>query len=261
MAENDLSGIERQLVLQYLIDGNVPITVTSEDKTESSHIFPVAVRAEQMTVLDQGIILLKNPPENIKTFEGKNVRVQFYFNKVGLYFVTKMKRVSSGPAIVIPATIQRVTERVEVKPHPFTAVLYYALQKNAGDLNIVCQFDDSYALFSQSDKNNAIIRYLADTPQEDEALQGKIIPPTVLHIDQEGITFGADKRTISFSEGAEYALKLGFPLPKPLKEREIYVTCMVKQVFTDDAGTKCCAICRYTSIKEEDLRFLSDCRR
>ena len=260
MAESELSGIERQLVLQYLIDGNVPITVTSEDKADVSHIFPLALRAEQMTVLNQGIILLKNSPENIKSLEGKNVRVQFYFNKIGLYFITKMKKVSSGPAIVIPSVIQRVTEKIEMKEHPFSAVLYYSLQKKDGDLHISCQFDDSYALFSEKDKNNAIIRYLAAGPHEDAALQGKIIPPTVLYIDAESIVFGSEKKTISFPNGAEYALKLGFPLPKPLKEREIYVTCMVTETFSDDADTKCCAVCRYTSIKEEDVRYLSDRR-
>ncbi len=259
MAASELSGIERQLVLQYLIDGNTPITVMPEDKSDSSQIFPLALRAEQLTVLDQGIILLKNPPESIKAFEGKNVRVQFYFNKIGLYFITQMKKVSSGPAIVIPAAIQRVTETIEVKQHPFSAVLYYALQKDGGDLHITCQFDDSYALFSEKDKNNAIIRYLADSPQKDAALQGKIIPPTVLYIDSESIVFGTEKKTISFSEGAEYALKMGFPLPKPLKEREVYVTCMVTKTFTDDSDTKCCAVCRYTSIKEEDVRYLSEC--
>ena len=135
MAGSELSGIERQLVLQYLIDGNTPITVTPVEesgssegekekiKSDSSRIFPVALRAEQMTVLDQGIILLKNPPENIKSFDGKDVRVQFYFNKIGLYFVTKMKKVSSGPAIVIPAAIQRVTEEAEIHHHPFSAIL------------------------------------------------------------------------------------------------------------------------------------------
>ncbi|MBQ7159062.1 MAG: hypothetical protein IJS09_06545 [Treponema sp.] len=271
MAGSELSGIERQLVLQYLIDGNTPITVTPVDdsvagtngkiKSDSSHIFPVALRAEQMTVLNQGIILLKNPPENIKSYEGKNVRVQFYFNKIGLYFITCMKKVSSGPAIVIPAAIQRVTETVEVKPHPFSAVLYYALQKDGGDLHLDCQFDDAYPLFTPTDRNNAIVRYLSAVPKSDTALQGKIIPPTVLYIDHERIVFGTEKKTISFSEGAEYALKMGFPLPKPLKEREVYVTCMVEQLFSDDADTKCCAVCKYTSIKEEDVRYLSDCLR
>ena len=78
MKKNELTGIERQLVLQYLVDGNVPVTVTEvktavEDnekiKSLTSGVFPVALPGEQMTVLDQGIILLQNPPEAVKTFE------------------------------------------------------------------------------------------------------------------------------------------------------------------------------------------------
>ncbi|MBQ6781864.1 MAG: hypothetical protein IJP62_11670 [Treponema sp.] len=304
MAGSELSGIERQLVLQYLIDGNTPITVTPVEesgssegekekiKSDSSRIFPVALRAEQMTVLDQGIILLKNPPENIKSFDGKDVRVQFYFNKIGLYFVTKMKKVSSGPAIVIPAAIQRVTEEAEIHHHPFSAILYYALRQKDGDLHIDCQFDENYRLFSQPkwsdvDENDAqnakvylekaveatrnsgasignrlilipVCRYLAHKSAENVALQGIIVPPTVLYIDHERIVFGTDKKTIAFAQGAEYALKLGFPLPKPLKEREVYVTCMVEQIFADNDEKKLCAVCKYTSIKEEDVRYLYD---
>ena len=55
-----LTGIERELVLQYLIDGNVPVTVTPiEDEDESaggddkvkpatSALFPIAIKAEQL---------------------------------------------------------------------------------------------------------------------------------------------------------------------------------------------------------------------
>lgn len=306
MAGSELTGIERQLVLQYLIDGNTPITVapvepsekdssgtdTGKIKSDSTRIFPVALKAEQLTVLDQGIILLKNAPENIKSYEGRDVKVQFYFNKIGLYFITKIKKCSSGFAIVIPTTIQRVTELVEVKPHPFSAVLYYALTKDAGDLHVECQFDDDYVLFVQPkwgdvDEKDAVsakkylekaveqtkssgttignrlmlipvCRYLARRNAENAAVQGTIIPPTVLYIDHEHIVFGTDKRTIAFSQGAEYAIKMGFPLPKPLKEREVYGTCAVEQIFTDEDDTKYCAVCKFTSIKEEDVRYLYD---
>ena len=79
--ETELTQIERELVLQYLRDDNVPLTVTLEDKPEmsdadivddktigtsdesrvpASAIFPVAIPSRQIEVLNQGIILLKN---------------------------------------------------------------------------------------------------------------------------------------------------------------------------------------------------------
>ena len=69
----ELSGIERELVLQYLIDGNVPVTLTpvEEIKTDNqdnertksiiksltSQIFPVAIRGEHLKVQKNGEIL------------------------------------------------------------------------------------------------------------------------------------------------------------------------------------------------------------
>ena len=69
MSMNKLSGIERELVLQYLIDGNVPVTITPiDDATEneevphlSTVVFPVAIKPDNISVLKEGIILLKNP--------------------------------------------------------------------------------------------------------------------------------------------------------------------------------------------------------
>ena len=65
MMEHDkLTGIERELVLQYLIDGNVPVTLTpieealssDKEKTEgeirslTSQVFPVAIKGEHIKV-------------------------------------------------------------------------------------------------------------------------------------------------------------------------------------------------------------------
>ena len=96
MEKTELTGIERELVLQYLIDGNVPVTLTPLDDEEkdssgeikpaTSAIFPVAFKAEKITVLEQGIILLKNPMQSVRNFAGKKVRVEFYFNRLGLCF-------------------------------------------------------------------------------------------------------------------------------------------------------------------------------
>ena len=61
MDDSFLSGIERELVLQYLKDGNVPVTVTSVDSgvldrstdiacpTESA-VFPVAIKSNQIQI-------------------------------------------------------------------------------------------------------------------------------------------------------------------------------------------------------------------
>ena len=59
MEQKSLSGIERTLVVQYLTDGNVPVTLTPVEETLNSdevihsltsQIFPVAIKGEQVQV-------------------------------------------------------------------------------------------------------------------------------------------------------------------------------------------------------------------
>jgi hypothetical protein len=313
MANSELTGIERQLVLEYLMDGNVPVTVTLIDKKESSvsaentapesestdstvpassaGVFPVALRAEQMTVLDQGIILLKNAPGSIKQFAGREVRVQFYFNKLGLYFVSQMKQVSSGLALVIPAKIERVADEPQERPKSFSIILYYEAGKKNGNLHIDCAPADGYRLFenprwsdveeddqktaksyleaivtsSREEKKNIgngvhlipVVRYLSHKENKQSAIEGRAVPPSVLYIDYERIVFGSLKDNMILTEGCEYALKIGFPIESgPVKERAVYVTCSVDRLYTSKDSLRICAVCRYTSIKEEDVRFL-----
>ena len=289
---HELTGIERQLVLRYLIDGNAPITVSPMQKNapggavcaDSSRIFPVAVRSDQMTVLEQGIILLKDPGDGVRQFVGTDVRVQFYFNRLGLYFVTKLKLTSSGLALVVPSAILRVTDVKAEKKHDMSAVLYYETDRRSGGMHIDCDFSDDYPLFvvpkwsdiPERDAAQAsgyarrfgndgflipVCRYLAHTEPETAALQGTLRAPVVLYLDKERIVFGADTPSLRLRDGGEYALKLGIPLTKPLRTREVYVTCLVSDVFASDDAAKSCAVCTYTSITEEDARFLSDMMR
>lgn len=314
MAFNELTGIERQLVLQYLMDGNVPVTVTEVSlpvqenvdenkknnsahriKAASSGVFPVALPADRLTVLEQGIILLKNPPESVKAFDGKKVRVQFYFNKLGLYFETEMKSVKSGLALVIPATISKIEEKKQDNRGAFTAVLYYSNYPQ--NLSINCGFIEGYRLFSaprwsdideenqkkakeylerfvmqfRNEKNSivngvyliSVVRYLSSRGTEDgeqlESIEGRKHPPSIIYIDEDMIVFAAKKRDIIIVEGGEYSVVLGFPiLMGPIKERVVYIVLRAERIFTDESGEKCCAVCRYTNIKEEDARYLED---
>ena len=85
-----LSGIERELVLQYLMDGNVPVTLTpiNEDKNNdsddihavASQIFPVALKPEHIHVQKNGKIHLENPPQSVIGF--KNKRIHQIKNKI-----------------------------------------------------------------------------------------------------------------------------------------------------------------------------------
>ena len=299
MESNSLSGIERELVLQYLIDGNVPVTITpiddsennkgSEIKPASSTIFPVALKGEQIKVLEQGIILLTNPPKSVQNFQTKNVRVEFYFNRLGLYFNTELKEVKSGLALVIPSSINRITELEKERPLDFSATLFYSCKEKT-DVHINCYPLEGYRLFSkpiwsdvpedlqqktksyleefiaharkQGTAGNGlqlipVCRYLSEAKEKMQAVEGRAEPLDIIYADYERIVFASTASNIHLDSGAEYALELTFPIESTvIKTRKMFLTCCVEALYQNDEKTFTTAVCRYTSIKEEDVRFL-----
>ncbi|WP_407435207.1 hypothetical protein [Treponema sp.] len=299
MESNNLTGIERELVLQYLIDGNVPVTVTpleeNDDKDDEkirpalSTIFPVAIKGEQMKVLEQGIILLTNPPKSVKNFTTKKVRVEFYFNRLGLYFNTELKEVKSGLALVIPSAISRIQELEQERPLDFHATLFYSCNEKT-DVHIDCYPHSGYRLFTkpiwadvpeeiqhktkeyleefitharkQGTAGNGlqlipVCRYLAESQKKIQAVEGRADPLDIIYADYERIVFASSKENMHLEPNAEYALEMSFPIDLPaIKERKLFVTCAVEAVYEDNAHEFATAVCRYTSIKEEDVRFL-----
>ncbi len=307
---NELTGIERQLVLQYLMDANVPVTLTEEEeeveeneaenketiktpkiRNVASGIFPVALPGEQMTVLDQGIILLQNPAESIKAFDGKKVRVQFYFNRLGLYFITDVKSVKSGLALVIPSCINKTEEKEKKQSLNFTALLYYSSEESSG---LKCSFLQDYPIFvspkwsdvpeevqfkaksylekfvmeCRSDGKSignglfliSVVRYLASNVQkENHSIEGRKENPFIIYLDEQRIVFAGNADDTIIQQGCEYSVVFGFPIINgPIKERTIYSNFKADNVFFDEENKRYCAICSFTNIKEEDARYLED---
>src|SRR5574344_478019 len=313
--EKELTGIERELVLQYLRDDNVPLTVTLEEKPEqtetevtgdktrlpeknervpASAIFPVAIRSQQMTVLNQGIILLKNDVKTVQPFLGKTVRVQFYFNHLGLYFITTMKECSQGLAIVVPSSIKRVVDIDAKQEYELTAVISFE-SHDKSIVKIDCVPSPKYKLFVQPkwgdielDKQKQakaylekfvaesrsgqgvsigngvhlfpVCRFLTDTPPVTNAVavEGRAEPLTILYVNDKRIVFGSRERQEMLTLEADYSLNLTFCLEKnKLFKRSVSIKMTVEQEYTADGENNArCFVCRYTNIKEEDVRFL-----
>jgi len=296
MIKTELTGIERELVLKYLEDGNVPVTVTAvsskttgkQDESAQSAVFPVAIKPSNMKLLDKGVILLENPKQAINSFAGKRVKVEFYFNKLGLSFITDMKRVSSGLAIVIPETISRIGDSEVPYDHKFEAVLFYSCGNNR-NVHIDCLPEPSYTLFSkpvwsdivsensvkakeylerfvkdakkQNTAGNGLYlipacRYLTEKCKAVKAVEGRADPLKILYVDSDCILFGQENDSVQLISGTEYALKMSFPIADgPIDKREVFVTCLVQSFYTGDNERKCTK-CIYTSVKEEDKRFI-----
>ena len=295
--QHKLSGIERELVLKYLQDANVPVTVTLLESlpetglhSPSSAVFPVALASEKMTVLNQGIILLKNPGQAVASFAGKDVRVEFYFNRVGLCFITKMTHFSSDLALVIPEEISRIDETPVQKTNAFSADIFYG-NSSSDEVVINCPAATGYRLFSKPvwkdipveaghvatsylDKIVAdarardvlgngiqlipVCRFLASGSGGIKALQGRAENPEVLYVNHECIVFAQKSEKFAFKPGIEFNLKLYFPVELKTAGmfREGITECCVQSVYSDDKNEKTCAVCSFVSMKEEDIRFV-----
>ena len=300
MSDSKLTGIERQLVVQYLIDGNVPVTITPiEEKSElsseevrplTSQVFPLAIKAENLTIKKNGTIILENPGKSVKNLLNKNVKVEFYFNRVGLYFNSRVIEKKDVYSLSIPAEILRIQDIVEEKHYDFSALFYYEF-KTGKDLNLTCIPWEKTQLFcrpawksipleNQKKAKNLLEEYVNQAKLEKnagngiqlipvcnyltfeepviiESLQDRIKPLNILYVDHERIVIGLDSINHVFVLNDEYGLKLSFSLKSgPIVTRDIFVTCLVNKIYRIEKENKICVDFRYTSLQEEDLRFI-----
>lgn len=299
MEQKSLTGIERTLVVQYLTDGNVPVTLTPiEDSLNSdeiihsltSQIFPVAIKGEQVQISHKGEIVLENPPQAIKKFANKNVKVEFYFNRVGLYFISKVRDEEEGLVISIPPVIDRILDTVEEKKYDFSALIYFEC-KTKKELNIKCIPDTGLELFvrpawkiiplenqksakallesfveeAKIEKNAGngiqlvpVCKYLTEPKAERvEAMQDRPEEPSILFVDHERLVLGMTSKACTFFKNEEYGIKLIFSIKKgPILTRDIFVTGIVNKIYRSTDGNLSCVDFKYTTMQEEDLRFL-----
>lgn len=299
MEQKSLSGIERSLVVQYLTDGNVPVTLTPvEDSLGSdeiirsltSQIFPVAIKGDKVQVSNKGEILLEDPPDAARRFLNKTVKVEFYFNRVGLYFHSKVQENDDGLALSIPPVIDRILETVEEKNYDFSALIYFEC-KTKKELSIRCVPDESVELFvrpawkiiplenqksakqlleqfvedAKVEKNAGngiqlvpVCKYLTEPkPERVEAMQDRPEEPSILFVDHERLVLGMTSKVCTFFKGEEYGIKLIFSIKKgPVLTRDIFVTGDVNKIYRSTDGTLSCVDFKYTTMQEEDLRFL-----
>lgn len=299
--DEQLSGIERELVLQYLMDGNVPVTLTpvNEEKASddgkiihplTSQIFPVALKPEHIKVQKNGKIHLENPPQSVIGFAGKTVRAEFYFNRVGLFFTSLVDKDKKGLYILVPDSLNRIKDVEEETDYDFSAVLFFECN-NKKDINKPCHPWEHETLFSRpvwksiplenqkkakeyleqfvesaKAKKNAgngiqlipVCNYLTfETEQKIQAIENRVQPLNILYVDHERIVLGSQNQNDNYEVGHEYGLKLCFSIKNsPILSRDIFVTCLVNNVYESEDKKRKCIDFVYTTMQEEDLRYL-----
>lgn len=294
MKNEKLTGIERELVLQYLIDGNVPVTVTpveSENDVDTIHsvpsqIFPVVIKGENVKVSKSGEISLKNLPQSAVSFKSKNVKVEFYFNRVGVFFESKISETKDGYTIELPKEISRIQDVEEEHLYDFSSVIYFDFN-NKKDLNIKCVPSKIVELFErpvwkliplenqkkakdllekfveeakvQKNAGNGLLlipvcNYLTFENTQFESIENRQKPVEILYVDHERIVVGFEQND-DFVQNEEFGIKLIFSLKKgPILTRDIFVTAFVNKIYKNE--NKFCIDFKYTTLQEEDMRFL-----
>ena len=301
MEQKSLTGIERTLVVQYLTDGNVPVTLTPIEEnlngdeiihSLTSQIFPLAIKGENVQISKKGEIILENPPETVRRFINKAVRVEFYFNRVGLYFISKVEENDDNEnlSISIPPVIDRIIDNLEEKKYDFSALIYFEC-KTRKELNIKCVPDSQIELFvrpawkiiplenqkaakalledfideAKVEKNAGngiqlvpVCKYLTEKKQEGlEAIQDRPEELSILFVDHERLVLGMTSKACTFFKNEEYGIKLIFSIKKgPILTRDIFVTGLVNKIYRSKDGSLSCVDFKYTTMQEEDLRFL-----
>lgn len=294
MKNEKLTGIERELVLQYLIDGNVPVTVTPVESGNDvdtihsvpSQIFPVVIKGENVKVSKSGEISLKNLPQSAVSFKSKNVKVEFYFNRVGVFFESKISETKDGYTIELPKEISRIQDVEEEHLYDFSSVIYFDFN-NKKDLNIKCVPSKIVELFErpvwkliplenqkkakdllekfveeakvQKNAGNGLLlipvcNYLTFENTQFESIENRQKPVEILYIDHERIVVGFEQNN-DFVQNEEFGIKLIFSLKKgPILTRDIFVTAFVNKIYKNE--NKFCIDFKYTTLQEEDMRFL-----
>ena len=98
------------------------------------------------------------------------------------------------------------------------------------------------------EKNKYISRYSA-------SLLAK--PFSILFVDHERLVVGMETQSCTFFANEEYGIKLSFSIKRgPILTRDIFVTSIVNKIYRSGDGLYSCVDFRYTTLQEEDLRFL-----
>lgn len=312
MSRQKFSGIESDFIKKYLADGKRELEISefAEDDSENKK-FGDSVRfftdARNQKNYVENHLLKICAGENVENFESllspflkEKILVSFYFNSLGLCFVSKIASRGNSFFIVLPDDFYSIKEKNE-NSSEISAVIFYdcsTLEKSFEKRNIPisCTFDDDFRLFEtpkfdSSDENlNSRIKIwisklfsqskkdrktfgnglfliqagkylLREKEQKIESIKGRKKTPTLIYLDDERIVFASEKENMILSDGKSYRLSLSFPLPPPLKKRVIELVFTVEDVFSNQEGTRLCAFSLISEIKAEDKRFLGEMMR
>ncbi|HBG66878.1 MAG TPA: hypothetical protein DDW78_10455 [Treponema sp.] len=293
---DELNSMERGIVLQHLRDNPVPLTMSLEREDEDASaagippaaLFPVLIPAGKAEVFDDGIVVLSKGIRSIKPFVNQQVRIQFYFQHLGLCFTAKLVKSQRGYALAVPSQLRKLSDSRAADDVPFSAQISYTVQ--GSHVSLPCLPASGYDLLGRPGWDSikpgvqsvaqelferyvyelhavdsesvtyliSVCRYLTEQP-ELHAVEGLARPLEIIYIDTSMLIVGSREQDQGLQLEADYGLLLEFKTGSNASfRRKLSLGCTVSDVYLHEAQRSRCYVCALKELKREDERFLSE---
>ena len=158
MNSDELNEMERNMVIQYVKTQDAQMTVILEkdafkEDGQEGPVFPVGIPNEKLSVYPNGVFVFDYSVRAMEPFVDKNVRVQFYYNHLGLHFVSRLQRTQQGYAVIVPLKLRRIGEVRSWSRDDFSAIISYTV-KGRQTVSLPCQPDKGFDLFTKPSWNS-----------------------------------------------------------------------------------------------------------
>ncbi|MBP5746749.1 MAG: hypothetical protein J6W63_00090 [Treponema sp.] len=297
----NITKLERDVVIKAFGEQNIPLTITMQRSPNHNYVyanefFPVVLSPDSYKVMGDGSGLIRKSIQDAAMFVGKECRVEFYFNKLGLFFNTKIVERREGYFFSVPEQITRIhdpAKETAATDLSFKASLSFAARGNSSvsyECIPPCEdyghfrkpvFSDIPVEFQSAAKNMLggfiadakksmapsignglhlipICRYLV-TPLavRTVSFQGRVEPMDIIFVDEQRFVAATGNTTNLLELEGEYVLTFEFDIrPEHHLKRTIKIPCTVENIYS--AQEKKCFVCRYLGIKAEDSRFIME---
>lgn len=285
---SSLTGIERDLVLRYLSDGEVELYISA------LNLNTVTVKTSLLksnAKFFSDYVELSND-FRLEAFLGRRISVSFYFQKLGLRFESSIRKNNSNYLIEIPQKLFKIQDNSEQDKNSVQITLIYnPSEKNSGEMK--CNLTPDFPLFKKPEltdvtpSNLKLVRDFVETSvrnlrnenktagnglflipvaeyllrSESEnicSINGRINSPYVIYLDSDFLILASQKKDMFLSESDICSAVVSFNLPGPVKSRILKFKFQVEVLYENVERTKLCASCKIIEIKEEDKRLLSE---
>ncbi len=160
-----LVGIERDVVLNSIITDKSPLMLQSVDKMHEEAGM-LTLQFNDYRIYSQGILFFKKVLPQWTSYEqitkmSLQLNVSFYYRGRGLYFISTLKKVQNGFALIVPPIVNKMSLELEEDDDCVSAKIF---QPGFAGVHAYCREKSNYLLF----ENKLWLNFI-----QDELIQAK----------------------------------------------------------------------------------------